>query len=224
MINQENVSLVTTANSVKFVSTLNLDNLLLHCQLQSKEFVSKFPVYIKYDTVIPKQSTTYVEVYLECNHDVENEHTFLTRPVFVEIGNISYHIPIALVNSKCCYLQINNVGTENITWVANKLIARADIATEVNDDGVNVFRVGQHSVAGTFNIELCDIDVGDLNESESNQLLELMNRYSHTFAKDTNDLGCTDLLKMHINTTLDDPVFYKPYRLSYKERNSKRKN
>ncbi|KAI8439599.1 hypothetical protein MSG28_013326 [Choristoneura fumiferana] len=39
-----------------------------------------------------------------------------------------------------------------------------------------------------------------------------------TFASNTTELGCTDLIEMSINTTTDKPVFSKPYRLSYTER------
>lgn len=214
IINQPNVSLVTTAKSVHFVPTHYLSNF----QFKVTDFVTKFPVYLKYDTFIPKRSYSYVEVSVDCGYDVdETEHTFLIHTVWFELGSTSYLIPQAIIYPNKCFIKVINVGLVDIEWIANRLIARADLTCKGQNKVLNNVLAINSCVTDNFLITLSDLNVGNLSNCQNANLLKLLNNFSHLFAKDTKDLGCTDLIKMHIQTTTSQPVFCKPYRLSFKE-------
>lgn len=221
MINQDNVSLIITKNYVKFIPTCNLSFELSDIQLDSRDFDSKFPVYLKSQAIIPRQSSMFVEVYVNDIYDLgcKREHTLLTNSVWVQIGGTSYHIPETLINLIGSHLKVTNVGNDDISWPSNKILTRATIIDQekVNADSSYVLAVDSCNSNKCSEIKLSDIDVGDLEGDETLQLLNLLNEFSHTFAHDSRDLGCTDLIRMHIQTVTDRPVFRKPYRLSHKE-------
>ncbi|KAJ8706078.1 hypothetical protein PYW07_010855 [Mythimna separata] len=128
---------------------------------------------------------------------------------------MSYVIIGGLVRSKDCILKIVNIGNDNIEWQSNRLIARAEIVSDVNGSmHANVMSINQ--LTGK-ELQLSDINVGDLESNDCNRLLKLLNKFRHLFARNTKELGCTDVLKMHIQTTTEQPVYRKPYRLSFKE-------
>lgn len=218
MINQNNVSLLTTDTSVNFLPTHIVSPLLCDIQLNSVDFVSKYPVCLKCDVIIPKRSSIYVEVVVDCAD--EGEHTFLTHPVCFELGRTSYFISETVICTNKSYLQIVNLGSEDIMWAKNRLIARADRLTQqTHDCGVEVFSVYDSSTVddGRNGIDISEVDMGDISEANKTKLLKLLDKYDTSFAKDTKDLGCTDLIKMRIQTTSNQPVYCKPYRLSHKE-------
>lgn len=214
MINQPYVSLVTTATSVNFVPT----HFLTDIQLHGKDMISKYSVVLKSGTVIPKQSYAYVEVFVDCNEDFDkSEHAFLTRTVWFELGAVSYLIPSAIIHQKECFLKVINMGSVDISWSANRLIARAELTfLRLDDLSSNILTV-ESCDRNDFPITLSDVNIGELSDNENAELLDLLNRFSHLFAKNTTDLGCTNLIKMRIQTTTNQPVFCKPYRLSFKE-------
>lgn len=221
MINQNNVSLVTTSTSVKFIPTHILTNALKDMQLSAFDCLNKFAVYLTSDVVLPKKCRTFVQVYLKC--DDEQEHVFLTKPVYFELGSLCYFIAETVINSHNSYLEVINLGSEDITWTAHNLIARAELMTQQTSEcGMEVFTINETSTSDSRvdhdNILTeSDINMGSLNDSDKEKLLRLLNNYSHSFARDTKDLGCTNLIKMHIHTTTNQPVYCKPYRLSHKE-------
>lgn len=58
----------------------------------------------------------------------------------------------------------------------------------------------------------------DLDESIKNELCQLLNENKDCFAFSNADLGKTTLTEMHIKLKDETPVTYRPYRLSYPER------
>lgn len=63
------------------------------------------------------------------------------------------------------------------------------------------------------------IHVGpSVNSHQMLCLLDLLNTYRDCFALDTSELGISNVSEMHIKLNDQSPVAYKPYRLSYKER------
>lgn len=217
MINQDNVSLVTTADSVTFVATCGLENMLADIHLTTSDYKTKFPIYLKYDTILPTMSYAYVEVDVNfpCS---EQDVTLLTQAVCYQLGESSYYIPPGIISSKQQYLKVINVGDDSIEWKANKLLARAELINQSQATKAHkVQPVNQISEAKKTNITLTDIDVGQLEHADKDRLLNLLNKFVNSFAFTTNELGCTDLIEMHIKTIVDQPVYFKPYRLSYKE-------
>lgn len=217
MINQENISLVTTATSANFVTSHSVTDVLSAFQLSDDELVTKFPVYLKHVTEIPKQSLTFVEVYIDRNSSNQQGNTYLSHPVYYELGNTSYYIPEIVMKSDQPFLKIVNVGNVDISWAPDKLIARVElIKNQDSQMDSNMFMISEGE-GDRVEITRSDINVGDLNAFEMDRLLKLLNRYVDSFARDTKDLGCTDLIEMHIRTNTNEPVYCKPYRLSHKE-------
>lgn len=66
-------------------------------------------------------------------------------------------------------------------------------------------------------VTLEEIDT-DLTDQESEQLLEVLNEYKDLVARDVHQLGKTNKAEMKIELQSDKPVYYRPYRLSYHER------
>lgn len=62
----------------------------------------------------------------------------------------------------------------------------------------------------------------DLPVAAREKLLNLLNKYRSCFAQNTKELGKTDVVKMDIHLTDDNPVTYRPYRLSFAERETVR--
>lgn len=58
----------------------------------------------------------------------------------------------------------------------------------------------------------------DLEGEEAEKVVDLVNNYKDLVARNMKLIGCTDLLEMDIQLAEDKPVFYRPYRMSYKER------
>ncbi|XP_048487727.1 uncharacterized protein LOC125491008 [Plutella xylostella] len=216
MINQPGISLVTTTNTVEFVQTKEVENCLMNCKLEDNDFNSKYCVYLKCDVKIPAQSACYINVFVDIESN-DNSCCFLTNSIYVHNGQMCYAIPGRVICIEG-YLKFINLSDEVIFLPAHKLVARAELVSLVPDNFRDVMAVELHTKS-TRNVPLLDpneIDIGELSGEDNDKLLTLLSKYSHMFAKDTKDLGCTDLIKMQIQTTTDKPVHFKPYRLSLK--------
>lgn len=214
MINQPNVSLIISQNFVSFVDNLTYEHSsLCDVQLYERDFVTKFPVYLKSCSIIPRRSSVFVKVYL----DNDTNESFLVKSVYYELGSTSYVILGGLIGSKDCLLKIINTGDNDIKWQANRLIARAEVVSNKYNSFNSIENIMTVDQSNVSELKSCDIDVGDLDNSDRDRLLQLLNKYKHLFAKSTKDLGCTDVLEMHIRTQNEQPVYCKPYRLSHKE-------
>ncbi|XP_041969253.1 uncharacterized protein LOC121726092 [Aricia agestis] len=216
MINQIGVSLVTTSNSAKFIATYESYDTLRDIKLNSDDFDSKYNVFLKCDVTVPPQSLKLLNVFVDYESN-ENVY-FLTNSVYVEIGKTSYAIPGGVICIEG-YLKFFNFGEEPVSFSAHRLIARAvPITTISNQITQNVMTVDFSAKTNSTHLtDLGEIDVGDLEKEDLDKLITLLNKYDYLFARDSKDLGCTDLMEMHIRTTTDRPVHFKPYRLSYKE-------
>lgn len=63
------------------------------------------------------------------------------------------------------------------------------------------------------------IRMGDsVCDSDRNKLIELLHKYKECFSNNLSDLGCTNITEMKIELNNQRPVVYRPYRLSYHER------
>jgi hypothetical protein len=66
----------------------------------------------------------------------------------------------------------------------------------------------------------CQGPIGpNLGKDQQDEILKLTNEFRDCFALDSTELGKTNVTDMHIRLHDDVPVTYRPYRLSYSERN-----
>ncbi|XP_048477760.1 uncharacterized protein LOC125488660 [Plutella xylostella] len=64
-----------------------------------------------------------------------------------------------------------------------------------------------------------EIHVGcNIDEKSLDKLYELLQSYRDCFATNLSEIGCTNQVEMQIDLTDDKPVVYRPYRLSFSER------
>lgn len=75
------------------------------------------------------------------------------------------------------------------------------------------------------NVTFCESQKSDvlncndkLKEEERLKLQQLIGKYSHCFSNGLHDLGFTDLTEMVIELEDNEPVVYRPYRMSYADR------
>lgn len=68
-----------------------------------------------------------------------------------------------------------------------------------------------------FDDELVRMGEG-VTEYDKQKLMDILHRYKHCFASSLKHLGCTNVTEMSIETTSKQPIVYRPYRLSHKER------
>lgn len=111
---------------------------------------------------------------------------------------------------------------------SNKLLARAyflPVSGDLNSYTPNEYEVNRvqlnnfKGVSSKVVITADMINVGpDVSNNQIERLLALLNTYRDCFALDTSELGVTNISEMHIKLNDETPVSYKPYRLSYKER------
>lgn len=102
-----------------------------------------------------------------------------------------------------------------ITFKKNELIARVEIVLE-SFGFCEINRVESLKSLEPFTLQ--QLNIGDLSDDHKLKLLNLVNSYRDCFATSLNELGCTSIEKMNIDLNDEQPVVYRPYRLSQKER------
>ncbi|KAG6458358.1 hypothetical protein O3G_MSEX010822 [Manduca sexta] len=107
-------------------------------------------------------------------------------------------------------LVIQNLSDNVIVITADSLITRALSSNNCMD--INVLCVDDDQYCTELNYD------PNLSFAELNQLKELLIRYKECFSTNLKDLGFTNIVKMEIELTDNKPVVYRPYRLSYSER------
>lgn len=81
----------------------------------------------------------------------------------------------------------------------------------------SILAMNQNVNSSIGGVPIIDIRIGVLSEHDRDSLMNLLLQYKHTFANDTKDLGCTNLLNMKIKLTTQQPIYRQPYRLSHTE-------
>ncbi|CAK1600031.1 unnamed protein product [Parnassius mnemosyne] len=176
--------------------------------------------------------------------DNDEDNDVVTTPQHYELRGVSYSIPATLLRGTVGYIKVINNGAQNIIWEQGEVLTRADscvtapqtevqvspknytlpstsVAKANNDYYSNSIASLLHtslanvSTIGGINIE--DIKSGPLNKNDHDSLITLLTNYSDCFANKTQDLGSTDLLKMKIKLTTEQPIYRQPYRLSHSE-------
>ena len=112
-------------------------------------------------------------------------------------------------------LEVSNMGRQPLTWKVGHVIARAGQCKSRNIACVCQVTLGSIHEG---DLDFSQVDVGDINPGEMAQLTDLLKRMAVCLSKNETDLGMTHLGEMWIEVTSDKPVYYRPYRLAYKER------
>lgn len=114
-------------------------------------------------------------------------------------------------------LPILNSSDEPVQYTKGVVIVRGLTCHQMEDSQILECLSTYTSTTSGFTIK--DINVNtNLNSEEQRLLLEVINQYRGCFADNISQLGKSATTNMQIKLTDDIPITYRPYRLSYSER------
>lgn len=112
------------------------------------------------------------------------------------------NVCVSPVSANCLILSDNILARATRVQMVNRIVSPIDQGFHQNNEiDVSKVRIGTN--------------VGD---EQKQKLLNLLQSFSHCFASNLQQLGCTNATEMTIDLNSDKPVVYRPYRLSHKER------
>lgn len=103
-----------------------------------------------------------------------------------------------------------------INFKFDELVARAEIVLE--SLGIHKINKVENKSKSLKPFTLTDLNIGDIAQEDKVRLLKLVNSYRDCFATSLEELGCADIEKMNIDLKDNEPVVYRPYRMSANER------
>jgi transposase InsO family protein len=113
---------------------------------------------------------------------------------------------------------VKNLSSRSFELLRESIITRACFAYEAKEYTVNRIDLDSSSNNGEP-ITLTRIQVDkSIDEQELNELVKLLNEHRKCFAFNFKELGCCNSATMNIQLKDKSPVVYRPYRLSYAER------
>lgn len=221
VINGDGMSLIVSNGTVAFKREENI--------IESIDMIEerhKFKVTTAEEERLPPGTSIIKVRVVDNNPDQE----VVTAPRHFELQGISYSLPATALRGCEGYVKVFNTSSEDITWRAGEVLTRAEICEEpmlsqVSQPAIThlpkpiksilcISLCPESSVGG---VDINKINVGSLNDTQHQSLINLLFRYNDCFAKTSQDLGCTNLVKMNIKTTTEQPIYRQPYRLSHIE-------
>lgn len=204
----------TEKPSVIVLKTNN--NLHFYSSPESKvefEKDDKIKLFIRNDTVITGGGV--LEVYT--NDDFTGE-------VYAD-GNTSFNPNQEYYFHRGCYRLVNGYGfvfvsilnNNALTFKRDMLLARVSPTFETKIAEVNTIQADRSQRQSPLDIEEVKIDP-KLSSADQERLYKLLQRYRSCFATNLSELGCTTEGAMHIELHDNRPVVYRPYRMSFHER------
>lgn len=110
-----------------------------------------------------------------------------------------------------CRLLLQNIGGKPVIIAKDTLITRARFI----ESDISIYGVSKDE----SNSEIATIKYGQqLTDIQVQQFTELLAKYKSCFSNGMHDLGFTTVIEMEICLNDTTPVVYRPYRLSYSER------
>ena len=138
---------------------------------------------------------------------------FKNTKLFVEGGlrESGHHLPRCVIQTDErgeALIPVLNLSGKEMKMVPGSTVARGEKCEEgqMKPREINVIPV-----------TLDEVNT-DLEGEKAESLLDLLNEYKDLVARNMSQLGCTSRMEMHIELENEKPVFYRPYRLSYSER------
>ena len=194
---QENVHILNTKDVLNIASDID-DLLKIETTTPSKtKFVAGEEI------VIPKNYLGHISVI----GNIPQNDLYIEGSIR-ETGDI---IPRCIISTSAegeTIIPIMNLSGNEVTVKKGQTIARGEVCEEQE----------LSEKARTDKIKEDEID-SYLNEIEHKQLVKLiMNKYRGIVARDVNQMGKIDVTEISVRLTTDKPVCYRPYRLSYHEK------
>lgn len=213
-INNKNVVMVVREGQVRLFHKADV-NLSTVDTLPSR----KINIYVKETTIIPPHHLGHISVE-SAERSGESYVDLQYRP-----WPLQFHIiPRCILNlNEETVLPILNTSDQPVQYSKGRIIARGVTCTPGNDENncIDVNTVTSHILA---KFRLPDININEaISPKDKKMLLEVVNRYRSCFATNLSQLGKSSFSKMSIKLADDTPITYRPYRISYFEREKVRK-
>lgn len=190
----EKPGIIITKTYDSLIFTREVGNKLFLLLVSDFTIRSKEMCLVQVNCKVNYSGTVYVRGSLRGKSD----HEFYLLPGEYEISK-----------GRGCLL-IQNISENIIILKQDSLITRA-FRTDSHAD-INILNVNDSNFCSEFNYD------PNLTSNQVQQLKSLLNKYKECFSNNLRDLGFTNIVQMEIELTDSKPVVYRPYRLSYSER------
>lgn len=174
----------------------------------TRDMQTKLNLILQNDLVIPPREMVVAPIKCDAQY---SGMIYVHGTLRGEEGYSFYLMPGEYsVKLGCGGVLIQNVSDNSIRLASSALITRAFRMNHSLD--VNLLNMNHSDFESSFNH-------GDqLTDNELERLKNLLIKYDSCFSSNLKDLGLTNVIQMDIELTDDKPVVYRPYRLSYAER------
>lgn len=178
----------------------------------------KVTLWAKETTVIPPNHIGHVSIY--SNADFEEVYVDLS---YRFIPGRCHVIPRCITKCNAGVLPVLNISDNIIEFSQSVVVARGYACTKQE-------LCSEESCLSISQKNLEPFKINDLNrcidvkisEQQKLHLLNLLNKYRSCFAMKTCELGTCRFSEMSIKLCDDQPITYRPYRLSYSQRDKVR--
>lgn len=174
-----------------------------------RELPTKLHLIISCDVIIPLNNMTVVKV--ECDKVNYSGTVYVRGSLRGTSGKEYYLLPgeYSIIDGHGALL-VQNVTTRELTLQKGLLVTRG-------------LRTDQYTSVNVVNFDDPDvqqsINCGEhLADADKQRLKQLLKRYDDCFSHSLADLGFTNIEEIQIDVTDTKPIVYRPYRLSYPER------
>lgn len=168
----------------------------------------KSPFWTTQSTVLPPKHVVNVvcttkapgEYFIDCSTRMKENGEYCVLRCIVETDE----------NNECVLPVINPTDKE-VVIKPTKIFARGEKCMQ-QEDIMPVESSHEENLIGGWKVGKT------LTVDQQQQLLSLLERYSHCFSSSLQDLGCTAAAELKIDLIDDTPVAYKPYRMNLANR------
>lgn len=193
---QQNVHILNSNGSLKIAR--DIADLM---KIETTE-VSKTKFTTQEEIVIPKNYLGHINVIGSIA-----ERNFYVNGSARETGNVVPQCVISTNKKGESSIPVMNLSNDEMIVKKGQVIARGEVC---NEEEITR-EVNQEEIREE------EID-SDLEPNEHTELVELLNSYRGIVAGNMRQMGKTNVTEMSIHLTTETPVCYRPYRLSYHER------
>lgn len=193
---QDDVHILNTQGSLSIAN--DLEQLL---KIEAAK-ANKTKFVVTEEIVILKNYLGHVSVVGNISND-----SFYIEGSTRENGNI---IPRCVINTDKngeSVIPIMNLSSNEMKVKQGQMIARGEVCEEKElTQRKNIRELNENEIDS------------DLEKIQHTQLVQLMNQYREIVATNNHEMGRTNSAEIEINLTSDKPICYRPYRLSYHEK------
>lgn len=222
ILNNEQCRLTISGTTV----TLEPNNKLNDCKLDKNNLdehinvintvfeINKINIYCSKDTVVCPRTSEFINTYSNCELDKSTLIFIDTR--MCSYDNVEYSIPSSVHCFPVKSILVTNLGSRSLKFHEGEVLARGFITDEVVEEHLPLETAAVAS--SILQVDATKVNCGSKDPLVRQNLLQIIQEYSDCFSADTGELGVTNKIEVNIELNSDKPVCYRPYRLSFAEK------